>query len=232
MNEQPYDSIEQVVLDDIFPDVDLALRRGRHIDMDDTEWFAFLVDAQPHLEIFYRRFDCELIQVTDGYFYLLPSGNKLGRSRLTKAQMLVGQALALIYLDPAMVSAAGVVPTAQLIEVLTNIVGEQNLVQALNPRRSASAATPAAERAVRTEIQRAVRGLSALGFIEGLSDGQLRLRTPLMRFTDPVRGLTDPAEALKILIERGQVEGEQVSKNGEEFGEDDDDEDSDVEDEP
>jgi chromosome partition protein MukE len=53
--------------------VDIALRRGRHIDLDDSEWFAFLTEAQPFLEAFYRRFGCELIKVEDGYFYLLPS---------------------------------------------------------------------------------------------------------------------------------------------------------------
>lgn len=222
MNEQPYPSLEQVVLDETFPDVDLALRRGRHIDLDDTEWFAFLVDAQHHLELFYRRFDCELIQVSDGYFYLLPSGNKLGQRRLTVAQMLVGQALALIYLDPATLSAAGVVQVAQLIEVLTAIVGEQNLVRALNPRRTSSMTSVVAERTVREEIKKALRGLATLGFVDRLSDEELRLRTPLMRFTDPLRGLTDQKEALRMLIERGQVEVEQRSEEAEEDSEDED----------
>ncbi len=40
---------------------DIALRRGRHIDRDDTDWYSFLVDASEVLEPFYRRFGCDLV---------------------------------------------------------------------------------------------------------------------------------------------------------------------------
>jgi len=125
--EQPYTSLEDVIQDPVFPDVDLALRRGRHIDLDESEWFAFLAEAQSHLELFYRRFGCELIRVADGYFYLLPSGDRLGRRQLSRGEMLVGQGLALLYLDPATVKAAGVVPLAlALLETLSDLAGLDN----------------------------------------------------------------------------------------------------------
>ena len=88
-----YLALGDVVADELFPDLDLALRRGRHIDREDTLWYTFLVDAQALLEAFYRRFGCELIHPADGYFYLLPTGDKLGRRHLSVPEMLVGQAL-------------------------------------------------------------------------------------------------------------------------------------------
>jgi chromosome partition protein MukE len=210
VTEHPYPSLEDVVQDPVFPDVDLALRRGRHIDLHDSEWFAFLAEAQPFLETFYRRFGCELIKVADGYFYLLPSGDRMGRRQLTRGEMLVGQGLALIYLDPASVKAAGVVPVAQLLEILANLVGQDRLIVTLNFRKRPPKDTRIAEETARREVAKALRGLERLGFVERLSDEQLRLRTPLIRFAAPVRGLTDPVQALARLIERGEVAAEDV----------------------
>ena len=100
MSDSSFESLEAVIQDESFPDTDLALRRGRHIGRDDPS-YDFLVDAASHLEPLYRRFGCELVQRSDGYFYLLPSGDRLGRRHLSTAEMLVGQTLALCYLDPA-----------------------------------------------------------------------------------------------------------------------------------
>ncbi|MFA4836203.1 MAG: chromosome partition protein MukE, partial [Dehalococcoidia bacterium] len=88
-------TLEEVINDMVFPDVDVALRRGRHIDREDGDWYAFVIDAQDHLEQFYRRYGCDLIAQSDGYFYLLPTGDQLSRRHLTAGEMLVGQVLAL-----------------------------------------------------------------------------------------------------------------------------------------
>lgn len=226
MKAETYTSLEDVVQDPAFPDIDVALRRGRHIDLDDAEWFAFLVDAQPWLETFYRRFGCELIHVTAGYFYLLPSGDRLGRRRLSGGEMLVGQALALMFLDPATLKASNMVPLAQLVELLASLVGQNHLVAALNPRFSRPRDARTAEERARKEIASAVRGLENLGFVERLPDDVLRLRAPLVRFADPVRGTADPAQALAELVERGAVTLEDASVN------DADGDDADAEDAP
>lgn len=201
-----FKTLEDVVQDGDFPDVDLALRRGRHIDLDDSEWFAFLDEAQPWLEPFYRRFGCELIRVHDGYFYLLPSGDRLGKRQLSQGEMLVGQCLALMSLDPARLKAAGVVPVSHLLEFLGSLVGQDRLVSALNSRLSRSKDIRIAEEKARKEVNKALRGLEKLGFVDRLPDDHLRLRRPLFRFSDPVRGLTDRAKALALLIARGEVE--------------------------
>jgi chromosome partition protein MukE len=138
MREGPFTRLEEVLLDELFPEVDVSLRQGRHIDRNDSDCYTFLVEAQAQMEPFYRRYGCELVHSTDGYFYLIPTGDQLGRRHLTVGEMLVGQTLALAYLDPATVSAGGIVNREQLLSRLAGLLGERELVQALNPRRAST----------------------------------------------------------------------------------------------
>lgn len=204
MKPRPFTRLEEVILDRIFPEVDLALRSGRHIDRDDGDHYSFLVDAQDFLEQFYHRYGCELMHAPEGYFFLLPSGDRLGRRHLSAGEMLVGQALALLYLDPTTMQSGGDVPRAQLIERLEALLGRSRLVAELNPRRKSPRAEHVAEESVRSEIDKALRGLSALGFVE-LGEETLRVRAPVLRFVEPVRGTSDRAAALGRLVREGKV---------------------------
>lgn len=197
--------LEDVILDELFPEVDLSLRQGRHLGRDDdAAAYAFLVDALDHLEPFYRRYGAELVHKSDGYFYLLPSGDRLGRGQLRAGEMLVGQALALLYLDPATLQLGGVVERELLLQRLAGLVGAEELVRTLNPRRRKFDERVAAE-TVRTKVGAALRELASLGFIELVDADRLRLRPALMRFAEPVRALADPSGALERLIAQGEV---------------------------
>jgi chromosome partition protein MukE len=225
MSESDYERLEDVVLDDAFPDVDLALRRGRHIDRDDAEWYPFLVDAEAHLVEFYRRFGCELLHRSDGYFFLLPTSDRLGRRQLSMAEMLVGQALTLLYLDPATVQQSGTVTRDQLLAQLASTLGTEALVRALNPKRRRYDERVAQETA-RLKIGEAVRRLAALGFLDLVDGERLRLRPALLRFAEPVRGTAEPSEALERLVAAGEValdtvEAEELDDAGERLGEED-----------
>ncbi len=222
MNDVPlYNSLEAVVQDDLFPVIDLALREGRHIASDEPAEFAFVREAQVFLEPLYRRYGCELVQVNDGYFYLRPSGDRLGRRHLSSAEMLVGQALALLYLDPATVQSGGAALRGQVVELLDNLVGKEKLVQALNRRRSGKRSERVAHETVRREIDQALRSLARLGFVEVLEGERLRLRPPVLRFAEPVRGLGDPAAGLQRLIERRDAVIVEMEEGGDERDEDD-----------
>jgi chromosome partition protein MukE len=118
--------------------------------------------------------------------------------------MLVGQTLAIAYLEPSTVSAGGIVSREQILSRLAGLVGERELVQALNPRRRKYDERIAQE-TVRVEIGRALRGLATLGFIELIDADHARLRAPILRFADSVRGLEDPATALARLVAEAKV---------------------------
>ncbi|MFZ5889773.1 MAG: chromosome partition protein MukE [Myxococcota bacterium] len=204
MSESAFSRLEDVVLDESFPDVDLALRRGRHIDPDDGAWFTFLCDAQAHLEAFYRRYGAELVKRSEGYFYLLPSSDKLGRRQLSLAEMLVGQALTLLYLDPGTIQAGGTVSKADVLSHLASVMGTESLVRALNPKRKRYDER-VAEETVRARVGEALRRLGQLGFVDFVEEDRMRLRPALMRFAEPVRGSSEQAEALEKLVAAGEV---------------------------
>ena len=204
MTTSSFQSLEEAIADEHFPDVDLALRRGRHVGRDDGTAYDYLVDALDHLEPFYRRFGCELMQRADGYFYLLPSGDRLGRRRLSAGEMLVGQTLALMYLDPATLQHGGMVQRETLLQRLSGLLGTETLVRTLNPRRRKFDERIGAE-TVRTKVTEAIRRLTDLGFIDSVDDVMLRLRPALMRFAEPVRDLSDQQAALERLVKSGEI---------------------------
>ncbi len=204
MTDTRYLALGDVVADELFPDVDLALRRGRHVDREDLLWYTFLIDAQAHLEAFYRRFGCELIHPADGYFYLLPTGDKLGRRHLSVPEMLVGQALTLLYLDPNTLQSGGVVQRSDALSHLAAVMGSDALTRAFNPKRK-RVDERVAQETVRSKFAEALRRLSTLGFVELLESEAMRLRPGLLRFAEPVRGRGSPAEALERLVARGEI---------------------------
>lgn len=213
MTRPGYAQLQDVILDSDFPELDLALRRGRHVDRDDVAWYALLGDAQDHLEAFYRRYGCELIHKTDGYFYLLPTGDKLSRRQLAPGDMLVGQALALLYLHPSTVERAGLHTQEELIAQLAAVMGSDALIRAFHPKRRRYDER-VAQKAVRSRVGEAVRRLAGLGFVELMENEQLRLRPALLRFAEPVRGLSEPAEALAQLVARGEIALEEEAEAG------------------
>ncbi|AUX45483.1 condesin subunit E [Sorangium cellulosum] len=204
MRDSTFLTLEAAIADEHFPEVDLMLRRGRHIGRDDGTAYDYLADAQALLEGFYRRFGCELVQQSDGYFYLLPSGDRLGRRQLSSGEMLVGQTLALLYLDPATLQHGGLVAREALLGRLSGLVGAEILVRTLSPRKRKYDERVAAE-TVRAQVGEALRRLADLGFVDVLDEARLRLRPALMRFAEPVRGLGDRGAALERLVARGEV---------------------------
>lgn len=196
--------LQDVLLADEFPALDVALRAGRHVDRDELAWYQLLVDAQDLLEPFYRRYGCELIHKSDGYFYLLPGGDKVPRRHLAVGDMVVGQALALLYLDPASVERGGVVTREQVVAQLVGVLGEGGLVQTFHGKKR-RVDERVAHKVVRAKIGEAVRRLAGLGFVDLIGEDQLRLRAALMRFAEPVRGTGAPAEALARLVAEGEA---------------------------
>ncbi len=218
MSEVIFDCLEAAIADDRFPEVDLMLRRGRHVGRDDGTTYDYLVEAQGLLEPLYRRFGCELIQQSDGFFYLLPIGDRLGRRQLSAGEMLVGQVLALLYLDPATLQQRGMTTREVLLQRLSGLLGTDALVRTLSPRKRRYDERVAAE-TVRAQVDEAVRKLANLGFVDAIDADKLHLRPALMRFAEPVRGLADPGEALERLVARGEVQlGESLAPHDEDSG--------------
>jgi chromosome partition protein MukE len=200
-----YAELQDVVMDPSFPELDVALRRGRHIDRDDFALYTLLTAAQHHLEAFYRRYGCELVHKADGYFYLLPSNDAVSRRQLSPGEMLVGQALALLYLAPATVEQGGQVTAEDVVAQLVVVLGSDGLIRAFNPKLKRRYDERIAQKNVRAQVGSSIRRLAGLGFAQLADDGKLKLRPSLLRFAEPVRGLSAPAEALAKLVALGEL---------------------------
>jgi chromosome partition protein MukE len=200
-----YAELQDVVSDPSFPELDVALRRGRHVDREDFTLYTLLLEAQPHLETFYRRYGCELVHKADGYFYLLPSSDMVPRRQLSPGDMLVGQALALLYLDPATIERGGRITAEDVVAQLVVVLGSDGLIRAFNPKLKRRYDERIAQKNVRAQVGSAIRHLASLGFVDLADDGNLKLRPSLLRFAEPVRGLSAPAEALAKLVALGEV---------------------------
>jgi chromosome partition protein MukE len=170
----------------------------------DERWYDFLLEAQPWLEPFYQRYGCGLEQRADGYFFLVPRTDALGKRQLGVAEMIVGQGLALCLLDPRSVESGGVVTREELLNQLASVMGTDALMRTLNPTRK-RLDERVMQRTVRQRVNQAIGRLAQLGFVEAIGGEQLRLWPSLMRFAEPVRGLDAPSEALRKLIERGEA---------------------------
>lgn len=219
-----YVELQDVVMDPSFPELDVALRRGRHIDREDFTWYTLLNEAQHHLEAFYRRYGCELVHKADGYFYLLPTGDMLSRRQLAPSDMLVGQALALLYLDPATIERGGRITAEDVVAQLVVVLGSEGVIRAFNPKLKRRYDERIAQKNARAQVGSAIRHLASLGFVELADDGNLKLRASLLRFAEPVRGLSAPAEALAKLVARGEIElvAEAAPQDGEDRPAEDD----------
>lgn len=219
--EPTYQSLAAALEDPIFPEVDALLRQGRHIHRGETERYAFLCEANDHLERWYRRYGCDLVRTSDGYFYLLPQQEKIRRRQLSVADMLLGKVLALLYLEPETLQKGGVVGRAQALQSLTTLVGQENLLLRFNPRKKRRDERTEQEN-VRNELDRALRLLCELGFAERVDEEHVRLHPPILRFAESVRSAADPQATLAEMIRSGKAtlgqppEEQESDENGEE----------------
>jgi len=206
-----YESLEHVIADPLFVRADLDLRRGRHIGADyDSPLFDFLTYAKPFLETFYERYDTRLVLREEAYFYLLPDRNAipppLGQRRLSALEMLVGQALALMRIDPKWLEESRCIPETAVLELLQQILGEEKLLQFAQRRRGKGVDRDA--RKFREAFTASLRTLERQGFVRRGGKGDAAIVKPLdaiMRFADPVRASGELDAALENLIAHGHI---------------------------
>jgi chromosome partition protein MukE len=199
-----FQALADVIMHQLFPIVDMALRKGKHIAKDDFDAYDFLMDSNHLLELFYSKYGCQLVYQNDGYFYLLPSGDQLGNRHLTAGEMLVGQALTLLYFDPNSLARGGIVTKEQVITRLVAVVGTEALIKIFHPRKKKYNEKVMGDM-IRAKLSDSLRRLSALGFVEALDDDRYKLKSSLIRFAEPVRSAGDTAQALETLIAKGEV---------------------------
>ena len=143
MTEQTQDLISPklalAIANPIFPQLDSQLRIGKHINIEQLDEHAFLMDFQAELEQFYRRYHVELIRAPEGFFYLRPKASSLiNRAAMSEMEMLVGKVLCYLYLSPERLAQQGIFSQDEVYEELLNLADEAKLLKAVNPRSTGS----------------------------------------------------------------------------------------------
>lgn len=193
------------IANSLFPNLDSQLRAGKHINIDDLDNHAFLMDFQYELEAFYRRYNVELIRAPEGFFYLRPKSNTLiGRSVLSELEMLVGKVLCYLYLSPERLAQQGVFSSDEVYDELLNLADENKLLKIVNQRSSGSDLD---KQKLAEKMRAALNRLRRLGMITTVGDqfsGKFVISESVFRFGAEVRLGDDSLEAQLRLIRESE----------------------------
>ena len=190
----------------LFPAVDSQLRSGRHISIDQLDPHAFLMDFQTELELFYRRYNVELIRAAEGFFYLRPKATTLiARSVLSELEMLVGKVLCYLYLSPERLAQQGVFTIQEVYDELLNLADENKLLKAVNQRSSGSDLD---KQKLAEKVRAAIGRLRRLGMLQTVGEqnsGKFIISEAVFRFGAYVRSGEDLQAAQLRLIREGEI---------------------------
>jgi chromosome partition protein MukE len=206
MTETPvYETLVDVITDELFPNVDVRLRAGVHLGREDQHEYAFLVAVEALLRGFYRGYGCDLVHAPEGYYYLLSDGSMLPQRQMSASDMLVGQVLVLAKMDPAYLADGGRVPIERLHTTLEMLLGRKRLIQVFTRRQRGGNEDKDLEKVVEA-VAKSLRLLARLGFVVLADGGQCVIpRQAVMRFGAPTRDARDPRAALEELVRTGEI---------------------------
>lgn len=196
--------LARAVANPLFPQIDSQLRSGRHISNDDFQAHSYLADAYDALEHFYRRYQVELIKAPEGFFYLRPKSNALlGRSMLSELDMLVGKVLCYLYLSPERLANEGVFSLLELLEELSNLADETQLLRMVNQR---SGGSDLDKQKLKEKVKGCLRRFRRLGMVTLIGGvDKFSLNEAIFRFGADVRTDEDPREVQLRLIREGEA---------------------------
>lgn len=186
-----YTTLEDVIQDRLFPEIDTGLRAGRHISLEgDIEAYEFISQAFELLNDFYARYGCRLVCGPESYFYLLSEGELLSQRRLDTNEMLVGQGLAMIRMDPLYIDKGFSIADEAFFAHLENHLGAEKLAALLLPQNARHRDREIEAAKIRDAIVKALNRLQKLGFVRRFIEGGIRYsqaRPAIMRFAAPFR---------------------------------------------
>ena len=197
--------LAQALANSVFPALDSQLRSRRHIGIDELDNHAFLMDYQEEMELFYSRYNVELIRAPEGFFYLRPRSTTLiPRSVLSELDMMVGKILCYLYLSPERLAHEGIFTQQELYDELLSLADESKLLKYVNQRSTGSDLDrQKLQDKVRTSLNR-LRRLGMVYFM-GVDSSKFRITEAVFRFGADVRSGDDAREAQLRMIRDGEA---------------------------
>jgi len=200
-----YTDLHELVMDPLFPEIDVKLRSGWHCDEEEIQSYDFITHALDWLTIYYDLYGCELVYASEGYYYLRSVSNLIKSFSLGFETMVVSQFLALMKLDPQYLESAGYFDLQELMDKIELLLGKNQIARIFLKRKKDREMV--GEQDIfnfQQSVKRSLRELARLGFVSlNVDFSKIYPRKPIFRFVDPVRNTEDPKEALESLV-RGE----------------------------
>lgn len=190
----------------IFPKVDVMLKCGTHLSQDGTrDEFNFVATHCNGLQTWYRRYGYTLIFNANRYAYLDPQGGDARFKPLRVYDMIAGQALFILLLDPASLQSDGSFKIADLHNTIQRVLGDDGLEKLLQGKRKLPKERVIAK--ARKEFGKAMWKLKELGFISSAGSSEyIYIHKSIGRFGEVVSILEkDPQTAIEELVKIGRA---------------------------
>lgn len=200
--EKEINDLHDLLLDPLFPELDMKLKAGWHCDEEEIDAFEFITRAQDKIEMFYELYGYELLYATEGYYYLQPVASHIKIYKLGMESMVISQFLALMKMDPQYLESSGTFDLSELLDRIELMLGMKQVSRIFLKRKKVKEAISDQDIAnYQQAVKRALRELSRFGFVSVNADfSKIYPRKPIFRFMDPVRNLDDPQKAMESLV--------------------------------
>ena len=187
------EDLGKVVANPMFPIADHKLRRGVHLSMEDVELYDFVKLNYPVLSSLYRRYEAQLMEGAEGYFYLLSEGAMFGQRQLSKGEMLVGLTIAHLFRDPEhRIRGTGELSLDQVISRLEALKATEDIARLITETKVKAELHPSK---VREAVLDAIKKLAGLNLLQLVDAGGARFRCkrPIHRFDQFIAQIDSPA---------------------------------------
>lgn len=177
-----HENLGKAIANPLFPIADYKLRRGVHLSIEDVQLFDFVKLNYSELAPFYRRYEAELVEGAEGYFYLVSQGAMFGQRQLSKGEMLVALTIAHLFRDPEYrVRGTGEIGADHVIARLEALKTMEDIARVMTETRVKADLHPAR---MREAVLDAIKKLAALNFLHLLDStgARFRCKRPIHRF--------------------------------------------------
>ncbi len=200
--KKEYNDLHELIMDPLFPEIDVKLRSGWHCDEEEIEAYEFITRALDWVTIYYDLYGSELVYATEGYYYLRPVSKLIRTYTLGIESMIVSQFLALMKMDPRYLETSGSFDFQELVEKIELLLGKKQINRIFLKRKREKEMVGEHDIAnFHQAIKKSLRELARLGFVSLNPDfSRIYPRKPIFRFMDPVRNLADPEKALESVV--------------------------------
>ncbi len=215
--ERIYDSLLDVLNDEVFALADYRLRCGSNITEEDNQLHSFILRAENELTDYYQKFRLTLVSTNEQVYYLQAQRQSMiSKARLDPLTMVIGLTIVAMQLDQATANYEWLT-TENMVERLRTQLSDTRFASLV--RRKGGVQTGFDHTKVMQDIHKSLMRLANLNFIQLSKDkGAFWPTNAIYRFVDPLRGLSDPtglSEHISTLISEGYLTDSTIPENSE-----------------